>query len=52
MGCKKQIVAVYEVEVQLLAGVWNPSVTHQPMWTGWSEFGGGYEGLDMTWKDD
>lgn len=28
MGWPKETVEVYEVEVQLLSSVWNPSVTH------------------------
>lgn len=41
----------YEVEGQILSGIWNPSVTHQPTWPGWPELGGGREALDMTWKE-
>lgn len=46
------MVEVYEVEVQLLSSVWNPSVTHQLTWPGWPELGSGGEGLIFIWKDD
>lgn len=46
------MVEVNEVEVQLPSIVWNPSVTHQPMWPGWPELGVGARGLIFIWKND